>query len=173
MAEISRRAGVGMATLYRNFPDRRALLEAVYADDVEDICAAAETVDGDTPGALLTAWLYRFFSFFTSKRRVAAELLIEHVDDSNPMFSNSRTRVYAAGRPLLANAQLAHEIRDDLTLEQLLDLVIAIATIPGDTQYLEPILRTALHGLRSPVTSEAPRPVRVRNRRLATKQSEV
>ena len=54
----------------------------------------------------------------------------------------------AAGRPLLAAAQRAHEVRDDLALEQVLDMVIAIAAIHGDTRYLKPILQTALDGLR-------------------------
>jgi len=58
--------------------------------------------------------------------------------------------VIAAGRPLLAAAQRAREIRDDLALEQVLDMVIAIATIHGDTRYLEPILQTGLDGLRPP-----------------------
>ena len=151
MAEISRRAGVGMATLYRNFPGRRELLEALYADEVSAVCKAAETIDGDTPGAVLEAWLYRFFAFATSKRHIAAELL-EHTDRSNPLFKDSRARVLAAGRPLLAAAQRTGEVRDDLALEQVLDMVIAIATIHGDTRYLEPILQTALDGLR-------PRPI--------------
>ena len=54
----------------------------------------------------------------------------------------------AAGRPLLAAAQRAHEVRDDLTLEQILDMIIAIARINGDPGYLEPILQTAFDGLR-------------------------
>jgi len=149
MAEISRRARVGMATLYRNFPGRRDLLEALYTDEVDAICTAAETTGGETPGAILTAWLHRFFAFATGKRHIAAELL-EHTDRSNPIFDNSRDRVIAAGRPLLAAAQRAHEVRDALTLEQILDMVIAIATIHGDTRYLEPILQTALDGLRPP-----------------------
>ena len=149
MAEISRRAGVGMATLYRNFPGRRELLEALYADEVNAVCQAAETADGETPGAVLTAWLHRFFAFGASKRHIASELL-EHTDRSNPLFASSRARVLAAGRPLLAAAQRAHEVRDDLALEQVLNMVIAIATIHGDTRYLEPILQTALDGLRPP-----------------------
>src|ERR1700756_5525374 len=72
MAEISRRAGVGMATLYRNFSNRRALLESLYIDEVDAVCKAAETIDGQTPGAAFTAWLRRFFIYFTSKRHVAA-----------------------------------------------------------------------------------------------------
>ena len=75
MAEIYRRAGVGMATLYRNFPGRRELLEALYTEEVNAVCEAAETVDGETPGAALMAWLRRFFAFATSKRHVATELL--------------------------------------------------------------------------------------------------
>ena len=149
MAEISRRAGVGMATLYRNFPGRRELLEALYTDEVDAICEAAETVDGETPGAALMAWLHRFFAFYTSKRHVASELLT-HVDSSNPMFNENRARVIAAGRPLLAAAQRTHEVRDDLTLDQVLDMVAAVAAIPGDARYLEPILRSALDGLRPP-----------------------
>src|SRR5215472_1685086 len=62
MAEISRRAGVGMATLYRNFPGRRELLEAVFADEVDAICEAAEA-----PGASLISWLHQLFAFFSSK----------------------------------------------------------------------------------------------------------
>ncbi len=147
MAEISRRAGVGMATLYRNFPGRRELLEALYTDKVDAVCEAAEKVDGETPGVVLAAWLHQFFAFATTKHHVASELLA-HSDRSNPVFSESRARVLAAGRPLLAAAQRTQEVRDNLTLEQILDMVVAIATIHSDASYLEPILQTALDGLR-------------------------
>jgi AcrR family transcriptional regulator len=148
MAEVSRRAGVGMATLYRNFPGRRELLEALYTDEVDAICEAAESVDAETPGGVLMAWLHRFFAFATTKHHVASELLA-HSDRRNPVFGESRARVLAAGRPLLGAAQRTHEVRDDLDLEQVLDMVVAIATIHGDTLYLKPILQTALDGLRS------------------------
>ena len=147
MAEISRRAGVGMATLYRNFSNRRELLEALYIDEVDAVCEAAATIDGDTPGAAFMAWLRRFFTYFTSKRHVAAELL-EHSDPENPVFGAGRPRVLAAGRPLLLAAQDAHEVRGDLTLEQILDMIVAIAKIPGNPGYVEPILDATLDGLR-------------------------
>ncbi len=147
MAEISRRADVGMATLYRNFPGRQQLLEALYADEVNAICQAAESCYGQTPVADLTAWLHEFFDFVTSKRNIGSELL-KHTDRSNPLFDSHRTRVIAAGRPLLLAAQRAHGVRANLTLEQILDMVIAVATIEGETEYLEPILQTALDGLR-------------------------
>jgi AcrR family transcriptional regulator len=153
MAEISRRADVGMATLYRNFPGRQELLEALYTDEVDAVCKAAETIDGETPGATLVAWLHRFLAFITGKQHIAAELL-KQTDHSNPLFKNNRTRVITASRPLLAAAQHAGEVRDDLTLEQILDMIVAIATIHGDTGYTGPILQAALDGLRPPVDAK-------------------
>ena len=99
------------------------------------------------------AWLRRFFAFSTSKRLIASELLT-HGDSTNPVFGESRARVLAAGRPLLAAAQRAQEVRGDLTLEQMLDMIVAIARIPGDPGYLEPILQSALDGIRLPTTVE-------------------
>jgi AcrR family transcriptional regulator len=149
MAEVSRRAGVGMATLYRNFPGRRELLEALYADDVDAVCEAAGRGEGETPGAVLMTWLNRFFAFAAGKRHIVLELLA-HTDRSNPVFGESRARGLAAGRPLLAAAQRTHEVRDDLTIEQVLDMIVAIAAIGSDTRYVEPILQAALDGLRTP-----------------------
>jgi AcrR family transcriptional regulator len=147
MAEISRRAGVGMATLYRNFPGRRDLLEAVFTSEVDALCEAARGQAAQTPGAALFAWLHQFFAFFTTKRHIASELL-KHADEGDSFFSGSRDRVLAAGRPLLAAAQRSGEVRADLTLDQILDMIIAIATIHGDPDYLEPILAAILDGLR-------------------------
>lgn len=62
-------------------------------------------------------------------------------------MGESRARVMAAARPLLAAAQQAHEIREDLSLEQVLDLVVAVASIPGQPGYLDPIVQAALAGL--------------------------
>jgi AcrR family transcriptional regulator len=153
MAEISRRAGVGMATLYRNFPGRQELLEALYTDQVDAVCQAAQTIEGTTPGAALVAWLHRFSVFAAGKRQIAAELL-KQTDRSIPLFQNSRARVINAGRPLLAAAQHAGEVRGDLTLEQILDMIVAIATIHGDTGYTGPILQAALDGLRPPADAK-------------------
>jgi AcrR family transcriptional regulator len=150
MAEISRRAGVGSATLYRNFANRRQLLQALYVDEIDAVCEAAAAPGADTPGAGLTAWLRRFYAYFTSKRLVAAELL-KHSDADDPVFGAGYARVIAAGRPLLLAAQASGEARSTLTLEQILDMVAAIAKIPGDSNYREPILNAALDSLR-PVT---------------------
>lgn len=146
MAEVSRRAGVGMATLYRNFPSRRELLEALYSEQVDAICKAAETAGGEGPGESLVVWLRQLFVFFATKRHIASELF-KHTDSGNHVFRGGRARVIAAGQPLLAAAQQAREIRGDLVIEQVLDLIHAIATVHGDTSYTQPILQVAFDGL--------------------------
>ena len=148
MAEVARRAGVGMATLYRNFPGRRDLLEALFTGEVNTICETASEANYESPGEALSSWLHRFHTFSMNKRRVALEIL-KHTDTSDPLFGSSRSKVLAAGRPLLDAAQRAGEIREDLVLEQILDMVVAIATINGTSDYIEPILDAAIDGLRT------------------------
>jgi AcrR family transcriptional regulator len=152
MAEISRQAGVGMATLYRNFPGRHELLEALYSDDVDEVCRAAEEPGSGSAGANLDAWLRAFFAFVGSKRHVAAELL-QLTGRGDPVFGTSRARVTAAGLPLLVAAQRSGEVRAELTLDQTLDMIHAVATIRGDAEYLRPILDSVLSGLRVPARS--------------------
>jgi AcrR family transcriptional regulator len=152
MAEVARRSGVGPATLYRNFATRRDLLEALLVDEVDEVCAAAATVEGDSPEDRLTTWLRRFFSYVTTKRPVVLGLL-EHTGTTDPVFK-TRDRMLAAGQPLLSAAQDAGQIASDLDLDldldQILDLVVAIAKIPGTPQYRQPFLDAALAGLHTP-----------------------
>jgi AcrR family transcriptional regulator len=150
MAEIIRRSGVGSATVYRNFPSRRELLEAILGEEINGVCDAASTVAGDTAEARLMAWLRRFSDYVTRKRPVVIGLL-EHVERTDPVF-NTRDRVLAAGAPLLAAAQEAGEITGAISLDQILDLVVAIAKIPCDPDHREPILDVALAGLRRSAT---------------------
>jgi AcrR family transcriptional regulator len=149
MAEIARRAGVGMATLYRNFPGRQELLEALYAGEVDALCAAAgDAGAAQPPGPALASWLRRVFAFLPGKRLILSELL--HAGRDSPLRQGNRARALAAGRPLLAAAQQAGAVRDDLSIEQIFDLIVAIATIDHDPGYLEPLLQTMLDGLRPP-----------------------
>jgi AcrR family transcriptional regulator len=139
MAELARRAGVGMATVYRNFPSRQDVLEALFADEVDALIAAAEDMT-------LLPWLRRLFAFLQSKRPIGAELL--DTADGFSVLEGGRARVVAAAEPLVAAARASGEIRADLTLEQILDLVKAVARVPGDPAYVAPILEATLDGLR-------------------------
>ena len=148
MAEIARRAEVGMATLYRNFPSRTELLEAVYVDEVEALLAAAQPGPGSSPGQALDAWLRHAFAFAPKKRLIVTELL--QSDAPNPLIRANRERLHAAGEPLLRAAQESGEVRAGLDLEQVIDMVVAIARIPGEPAHVAPMLQVVLDGLRPP-----------------------
>jgi len=143
MAEVARRSGVGSATLYRNFGTRRDLLEALLVDEVDEVCAAATTAEGDSPWHRFEAWLRHFYA--TTKRPVI-RALIEDTDRASHV-SDSRGRMLAAGQPLLVAAQNANQIPSSLDLGQILDFVMAIAKITGTEQYRQPLLEAALAGL--------------------------
>ncbi len=120
----------------------------LYVNEIDAVCQAAAMIDGGSPGAILLAWLHRFYAYFTSKQLVAAELL-EHSGADDPVFGTGYTRVIEAGRPLLLAARDSGEIQVDLTLEQILDMLVAIAKIPGTASYRAPILQAALQTLRT------------------------
>jgi hypothetical protein len=84
--------------------------------------------------------------------------LLAHADSTPPVFGESRARVLEAAQPLLVAAQSAQQIRSDLTLEQMLDLIVAIARIGGSPEYVEPMLQTALDGFRVPAQTNPPGP---------------
>jgi AcrR family transcriptional regulator len=148
MAEVARRADLGSATLYRNFATRQALLEALLLDEVDELCAAATTTDTGTAGESLLTWLRQFFVYVTTQRPLVLDLLVLEDTDATDLKRRTRQRLIDAGQPLLSAAQDAHEIRRKLTLEQVLDLVMAIAKIAGADDYRRPIFDTALAGLR-------------------------
>src|ERR1041385_6284578 len=74
LEDIARRAGVGIGTLYRHFPTRADLIEAVYVEEVEALCRTAEELSGDEPWEALVNWLHRFVAYMTTKQALADEL---------------------------------------------------------------------------------------------------
>lgn len=149
LAEICRRAGVGMATLYRNFPTRLDLLEALYAAEVDAAFSPVTPEPDAAPAEALRRWLSQFFAFAASKKHIAAELLT-HRDSASPIFADTKTRVTAVGGPLFDAAQRADLIRADLRLEQVLQLLVSIAAMDGSPADQTPILLTVLDGLETP-----------------------
>jgi AcrR family transcriptional regulator len=148
LEDIARRAGVGIGTLYRNFPTRQALLEAVYVDEVEAICRAAGETDGLDPWDALVAWLRNFAGYATTKKALAAELMA-YLDGDAAVFAHCRESIVAAGTPLLEAAQRAGAVRRDAAFMDVLRMVGGIATIPNaEPGQLDRILAVALDGLR-------------------------
>jgi AcrR family transcriptional regulator len=148
LEEIARRAGVGIGTLYRHFPNRQALLEAVYVNEVEEVCRSAAELDGDDSWEALSGWFERLISYFATKRALADELL-NYLDRDSPLFSECRTSLYAAGEPLLRHAQEAGVVRPDVEFADVMQMVMGIGKVPtSDPAQTEHILRIALDGLR-------------------------
>jgi AcrR family transcriptional regulator len=148
LEEIARRAAVGIGTLYRHFPTRQALLEAVYFNEVEDVCRAAAELDGGDPWEALNAWLDRFVAYVATKRALADEML-KSLDHGAPVFQNSRASLYAAGEPLLQRAQEAGVVRPDVAIGDVISMVMSIAKLPAaEPEQTRHILRIALDGLR-------------------------
>jgi AcrR family transcriptional regulator len=148
LEEIARRAGVGIGTLYRHFPNRQALLEALYVGEVEEMCRSAAELDGSDPWEALNRWFEGFVGYIGTKRALAAELQ-NYLEQDAPLFQTCRTSLYAAGEPLLKNAQEAGLVRQDVSIGDVIHMVVGIAKMPtSDPKQNEHILRIALDGLR-------------------------
>src|SRR5918997_824505 len=148
LEEIARRAGVGIGTLYRHFPNRQALLEALYVDEVGEMCRSAAELDGSDPWEALNGWFGRFIAYIGTKRALAAELQ-NYLEQDAPLFQVCRTSLFEAGEPLLKEAQEAGIVRRDVSIGDVIQMVVGIAKMPArDPKQNEHILRIALDGLR-------------------------
>jgi AcrR family transcriptional regulator len=145
LEDIARRAGVGIGTLYRNFPTRQDLFERVYIGEVEDLCTAARDLADSPPWEALAAWLRRFVSYIATKRA-----LLEALSTGSPVFAVCRAEMYAAGTPLFERAQGAGEVRADLTFDDLVKMLSGLTsgTFTDDAQR-ERVFRIALDGIRA------------------------
>jgi AcrR family transcriptional regulator len=148
LEEIARRAGVGIGTLYRNFPNRPSLLEAVYLDEVQDVSDSAAEFARLEPWEALSGWLHRVVSYFVTKQALAHEML-DYMERDAPLFQTCRGQLYEAGEPLLRRAQEAHAVRGDISLAEIIPMVGGIAkSVTTDPAQVDRILDIALDGLR-------------------------
>jgi AcrR family transcriptional regulator len=145
LEDIARNAGVGIGTLYRNFPTRQHLFNSIYLDEVEQLCTVAREVAELPPWEAFASWLRRFVDFETTKLAMQ-----EGIDRDSEMFHAGRDALRAAGEPLLSRAQAAGEVRPDASLEDILRMVIGITRgLFEDEAQLERVLAMALDGVRA------------------------
>jgi len=155
--EIARRAGVGIGTLYRHFPTRQALLEAVYRSQVEALCARAEEYSGEAadgrPSVALRRWLEALVAFASTKRNLTISMMSSLGGKNNEVVSSCSAMVREAVVPLLARAQEAGEIRADVDVTDLLKLSHAISVAceypSSHSDQAQRLLTVMLDGLRS------------------------
>jgi AcrR family transcriptional regulator len=147
LEDIAGRAGVGIGTLYRHFPTRQALLEAVYVDEVEAMARAADELSGLPPWDALSLWLHQYVGFAATKRALN-EALVETAPDSNVLVA-CRTALTRAGTALVERAQREGVIRPDTNFSDVVRMVAGIAMVPTeDPEQKERLLDLALDGLR-------------------------
>jgi len=127
--DIAKQAGVGPGTLYRHFPSREALIEAVYRTEVEKLAAAernfAETMP---PIEALRAWMLLFVDYIATKKIISAAL-DTLVGDPKRVFGASYNQVWEAMRALVKRAVKSGDIRKDLDPIDLLRALIGVSTV--------------------------------------------
>jgi AcrR family transcriptional regulator len=144
LEDIARQAGVGIGTLYRNFPTRQDLLDTVYLGEIEELCLAAEKVADQPPWEALTAWLQQFVRYAATKRAI-----FESLNREAPRFQAAREAMYAAGRPLFEQAQKSGDARPDVDFDDVLRMVSGLtAAAYVDDAQRDRVLAIALDGIR-------------------------
>src|ERR1017187_8852413 len=154
LEEIARRAGVGIGTLYRHFPNRQALLEAVYRDQVDVLSDRAKRLsESADPGAALAAWLRAVVYFCRTKPTLPSPLL-PTLDKAPEFLSPCGLVIRESAGTLLSRAQQAGVVRADADAKDLLRLVHAISMAverePADVGQADRLLGFILDGLRQP-----------------------
>jgi AcrR family transcriptional regulator len=147
--DIARRAGVGPGTLYRHFPTRQHLLEAVYLGEVQEMCRAADDLADLSPWDALVAWLRQYLSFAATKRAVAGEL-VTYIDRDAEVFRNSRAALVGAGDALVQAAQDAGALRPDTSFGEIGRLVGTIGGMSPTSgpEEIDRMFAIVLDGLR-------------------------
>jgi AcrR family transcriptional regulator len=150
LEQIAKRAGVGIGTLYRHFPTRLALMEAVYSDEVDDLGAAAERLTEEAePWNALVAWLRLFLLYAATKRSLFHEISDEIGKDA-ALLTHSREVVQNSARAVLSRAQEAGVARADVESGDVTRLVGGCTMMPGGTdEQQERILQLVLAGIRA------------------------
>jgi AcrR family transcriptional regulator len=151
--EIARQAGVGIGTLYRHFPTRGAIVEAVYRREVEQLAEAANRLTAMLPpGDALHAWM-RLFVDYVSTKKVIAPALKAMVGGASELYASSTARITHAMTKMVERAKAAGEIRADTDPADLLRALAGFTHFNAGAEW-EPSARRLIDilmdGLRTP-----------------------
>ncbi|TPW76568.1 TetR/AcrR family transcriptional regulator [Schumannella soli] len=145
LEEIARSAGVGIGTLYRNFPTRDDLIEAVYVEEVQSLVLAAQATESLPSEKALGAWLERFLEYVGTKRA-----LLEGLNNrESTVFAQCRSVMYGSGEPVLQRAQAAGAVRGDVSISDVVRLISGVAgVVVDDDAQRDRLIQLAMDGLR-------------------------
>jgi AcrR family transcriptional regulator len=135
---VARRAGVGIGTLYRHFPTREALFEAVYRREVDELAALAEAASG-LPAEALRAWVKANVEFVATKKGMAAALALAAFNKDLSAYSFARL-TEAAGL-LIGRARQAGALRTDITPQELMRAVFGFCIVNDQPGWRETALK--------------------------------
>ena len=157
---VARTAGVGIGTLYRHFPTREALFEAVYRREVQHLGDLAEKLKEQKmqPVEALRQWMRSNVRFVATKKGMSAALALA-VDKNSKLVSSSSDRLARAVGGLLDRAIAAGEIRDDVSPEDLLRALVGMCYMHDQPGWQTSVLRLVdvfIDGLR--IRPNGPRP---------------
>lgn len=129
LEDIARRAGVGIGTLYRNFPTRDYFIETLYLAEVEALVEASREVEGLEPWPALRTWLDRFVDYIGTKR-----VLLEGLNRESPVLAECRAAMLGAGDPLVSRAQRSGDVKDGLSVSDIVKLVSGVTAVAYDDE---------------------------------------
>jgi AcrR family transcriptional regulator len=157
---IARDAGVGIGTLYRHFPTREALVEAVYRNEVDRLCASAgELLTRLAADVALAQWMERFVAYAATERGLSAALKSVASSQSD-LFAATRERLLTAIGSLLGAGIATGRIRADVTAEDVLTSINAVWTISSEGEQwatqARRVLALLMDGLRTGTQTKNP-----------------
>jgi AcrR family transcriptional regulator len=148
--EIAEKAGVGIGTIYRHFPQRSDLIAAVFRREIDACAEAAPVLAAEhEPGEALARWMQRYVDFIAAKRGLAKAL---HCGDPvlDTLHAYFKQRLEPALRTLLKSAASAGQVRPDIAAEELLDAVVSLCMQPYEEgpQHARRMVSLLVDGLR-------------------------
>jgi AcrR family transcriptional regulator len=151
--EIARRAGVGAGTVYRHFPTKEALFEAVMLDRVTRLVDYAKNLAGSAdPGAAFFDFLHRMIVGAAASKDLVDAILATDLEHASLMIA-AKQDLQAAGAELLTRAQQADAVRPDIGITELMTLlsgaVSALHQQPGETHLHGMVFAVLRDGLRN------------------------
>jgi AcrR family transcriptional regulator len=148
---IAARAGVGIGTLYRHFPNRDALVAAAYQHEVDALCAAAaELLEAHPADQALRLWAERFADYIATKRAMGTALRSAAASDS-PLFATTREQIVRALRLLLQAGARSGTLRADADPKDVMRVMNGIWYLPEGPHWREDVgrmLDLVIDGLR-------------------------
>ena len=152
MRAIAREAGVGIATLYRHFPTREALVDAIYRDQVDRLTMGAHQLLAEFPPSVaLRSWMDLFGDWIATKNGML-DTLLGMIESGEIAHGQTQTELLTAIDNILAAGRTTGELRPDVTAEDIAASLIGIFTVarpPAHTARATRLLNILMDGLRT------------------------